>query len=555
LEQRLKGIQRMSEWFNSQVQESKTRMEKTEEKLNSISRGGASLAGQGDSQVDPLLQARVSQLQRELTGVQAERIDKQMRYQMALSKSADVDSLDPTLMAARLRLSQLKRDMQELSQAYTPAYSKVKVLQTQISDLEMQIAKQQDAIIEGAKTDLQAVEKKESLLSASYQAQVRSATSAASSSKAMEYGLLKRQLETDRQIYDIMLHQFNRAGIASALPTESIRVIDPGLPARNPSNRNEWTYSLMGMATGCLAGFMIGIVLRFLDRSFKAPGQVPAALNVPELGVIPSRQFSDRRPGARKFPALSGGNGSESAIEMVVWREKPSLVAESFRYAVTSILQSRSSSGRRHYQLLIVTSAQIREGKSTVTSNLAISLAELNQRVLVIDADLRRPRQHGIFGVSNDEAASSLSGLLMGAAPANGALSVSLGLPTQVPNVWLLPAGKGIDNVNSALNSPRFRDLLSRARGEFDVILVDTPPMMNFSDARLLARAGDGVILVVRAGYTNLDSAMAARRRLDEDGATVIGTILNDWTPTGTQAKQYRSYDHYYRTDENGRLG
>jgi polysaccharide biosynthesis transport protein len=549
LEQRLKGIQRMSEWFSSQVLEAKGRMEKTEEKLNAISRAGGNLGGQDDSQVDPLLQAKVAQLQRELTSVQAERIDKQMRYQMAVAKSSNAEVLDPGLIAANLHLGQLKREMQELSAAYTPAYSKVKALQTQISDLETQIAKQQDAMIERAKVELEAVQKKESLLSSTYQTQLRGVVSAATSSKAMDYALLKRQLATDRQIYDIMLHQFNQAGLASVLPMESVRVIDPGVPNRNPSNREEWLYSGMGMAAGCLTGFMLGVVLRYLDRSFMAPGQVSTVLNLPELGAIPSGEFmrSGRGIGNRKDAALLNDN-SGGDMEMVVWREKPSLIAESFRLAVTSILQNRNGSSRGRRQLIVVTSAHIREGKSTITSNLAITLAELGQRVLVIDADLRRPRQQDIFGISTDQSAATLSGILMGPAVSAALSSGKLGLPTEVPNLWLLPAGKGVENVNAALSTSRFHEVLSRAKGEFDIILMDTPPVMNFSDARVLARAGDGVILVVRAGVTDRDSAIAASKRLHEDGAAVIGTILNDWTPSGSHAKQYRSYEHYYRS-------
>ena len=183
---------------------------------------------------------------------------------------------------------------------------------------------------------------------------------------------------------------------------------------------------------------------------------------------------------------------------MVVWREKPSLIAESFRLAVTSILQNRNGSSRGRRQLIVVTSAHIREGKSTITSNLAITLAELGQRVLVIDADLRRPRQQDIFGISTHQSAATLSGILMGPAVSAALSSGKLGLPTEVPNLWLLPAGKGVENVNAALSTSRFHELLSRAKGEFDIILMDTPPVMNFSDARVLARAGDGVILVVR---------------------------------------------------------
>ncbi|HHN73507.1 MAG TPA: polysaccharide biosynthesis tyrosine autokinase, partial [Thermopetrobacter sp.] len=240
------------------------------------------------------------------------------------------------------------------------------------------------------------------------------------------------------------------------------------------------------------------------------------------------------------------GNGEAEAVpvELTVWKRKPTLMAESFRAALTSILFSGQNGDQP--RVVTLTSPGPQEGKTTVASNLAVALAEINRKVLLIDADLRKPRQHQIFNVSKDH---GLAEILLERGPLseeslNGSIRA-----TEVENLYLLPAGEQTLGSTNLLYSSRMAELLERLDEAFDMILIDTPPMMQIPDARILGRLSDAVILVLRAGQTTRDTALAARERLAADGTRVLGTILNYWDPKKSSGGYYHYYyDRYYRT-------
>ncbi len=231
---------------------------------------------------------------------------------------------------------------------------------------------------------------------------------------------------------------------------------------------------------------------------------------------------------------------------MISWNQKTSLLAESFRTTLTSILFSASGTAERP-RVLVLTSASPKEGKTTVVSNLAISLADINQKVLVIDADMRRPQQHAVFGVANEH---GLSDLLLSKTPLDDAMLAGACAPTAVPGLYVMPSGGSRRNASSLLHSHRLAELVQLARQKFDTVVIDTPPMVNIADARVVARFGDALILVVRSGVTTRDAALLAKTRFAEDGIPILGTILNFWNPKtpgyGYYRYYYEGYYHYY---------
>ncbi|MBV9406551.1 MAG: CpsD/CapB family tyrosine-protein kinase, partial [Acidobacteriaceae bacterium] len=229
-------------------------------------------------------------------------------------------------------------------------------------------------------------------------------------------------------------------------------------------------------------------------------------------------------------------------VELVTLQRKPSIVAESFRSTLISILFASDADPTP--KVLVVSSAEPGEGKSTVTSNLAIAMAEVGQRVLLIDADMRRPRQHDIFAVSNER---GLSSLLRERAELNGDRSIGgIIQDSLVPGLFLLSSGPGAGTTTNLLYGPRMPELLRYLRSNFDIVLIDTPPMLQMPDARVIGRVADGVILVIRAGHTTRDAAIAARKRFSEDGIRVIGTVLNDWNPKSSPNGYYGYHGGYY---------
>jgi polysaccharide biosynthesis transport protein len=187
---------------------------------------------------------------------------------------------------------------------------------------------------------------------------------------------------------------------------------------------------------------------------------------------------------------------------------------------VTSILSSELRDQDRH--VILVTSPSPREGKSTVTTNLAIALAEINQRVLLIDADLRKPRLHTIFNQANTW---GLSDLLREKTPCAEYPAEALSRDTYIPRLYLVPSGPGSVNVQRLLYSARMAELLARLRNDFDAVLIDTPPLLHVADARIVSRLVDAVVLVFRAGQTTREAAAVAVNLCAADRVPVLGTV------------------------------
>ena len=200
---------------------------------------------------------------------------------------------------------------------------------------------------------------------------------------------------------------------------------------------------------------------------------------------------------------------------------------------------------QHHDRVLAVTSPNPREGKSTMASNLAIALAEVHRRVILIDGDLHKPSLHAVFNLANTW---GLSDILTETIPVDQYPADSLARPTEVPGVYVLTSGPAVIAASSILYSERMSRLLERLRGEFDYVLIDTPPMMVLPDARILGQLSEGVILVFRAGTTSSEDVRTVGKRLAEDGTTILGTVLNDWKPraSGRGSYYYRHYNNYY---------
>jgi capsular exopolysaccharide synthesis family protein len=216
------------------------------------------------------------------------------------------------------------------------------------------------------------------------------------------------------------------------------------------------------------------------------------------------------------------------------------MVAESFRVALTSLLFANKLAGPP--RAIAISSPGPHEGKTTVACNLAISYAEINWRVLLIDGDMRRARLHSIFGIDGE---TGLGNLLERNQPAGREEVADAIRQTAIPNLSVMPRGKLRSTVINLLYSPRFSEVIQMARSEFDVVLIDTPPMLHLPDARAIAHLTDGVVFVVRSGKTLRDTVITARDRFRQDGIPVLGSILNDWNPKEIGYYGHDNYEDY----------
>jgi receptor protein-tyrosine kinase len=249
------------------------------------------------------------------------------------------------------------------------------------------------------------------------------------------------------------------------------------------------------------------------------------------------------------LPEAVAKNHSRQAatrVELVTLHQQPSFMAESFYGTLTSVIFAETGSCP---SIVLITSPNPTEGKTNTACNLAITWAQMAGRILLIDGDLRKPQLHGIFDLPND---FGLSELLHDERPIDEYPLERLVRGTSIDNLSVLPGGRQTSTVSRGLRSARMAQLLRRFRSEFDTVLIDSPPMLPLSDARVIARLADAVILVLRSGRTTRESAVAARNQLVEDGAPLIGSILTDCNPKseGSWKYAYDGYCKYYSSTE-----
>ncbi len=548
LEARWKTTQRTSDWLAGQLDDMKIKLERSEDALQAYARSSGLLFTDEKTNVS---EDKLRQVQQELSSAQGERIAKQSRYEIAQSSPPEAlpDVLnDPGLRDMQSKLTELRRQVADLSTIYTPEHAKVKRLEAELSTLDQAFARGRAEILDRIKNEYEEAVRKEKLLSAAYNSQTHLVSG--EGEKTIQYNILKREADSNRQLYESMLQQLKESTIASAMRASNIRVVDPASIPLRPYKPNAKQSAALGLLAGLLAGAAFIIMRERADRTIQQPGDVGLYLNVPELGIIPSGAvegggFRTALAASRDLSLFGSAikKASGDRVELVTWQHKPSIVAESFRSTLVSILFAGEQGPRP--KVLVLTSAGPGEGKSTVASNLGIAIAEVGQRVLLMDADMRKPRQHDIFKMTNER---GLSSILREKPSLNGDKSLGgLIRESEIPGLFVLTSGPTTSSATTLLYGLHMLELLKYVRNEFDTVLIDTPPMLQMPDARVLGRMADKVIMVIRAGHTTKDAGIAARQRLSEDGIEVLGTILNDWNPKSAPDGYYGYYNKYYK--------
>ncbi len=536
------NAQRTTQWLEGQLEEAKGRIEQSEAKLQEfVQKEG--LTAILDQQA--LADSKVRQLQADLSAMQTERIAKQSRWELA--KSSSVESLPELLDDGRMKelrgkLTELRRERAQLTATLTPGHYKVQRVDAQITEIDQTLQKEKANLVQRIQNEYEAALRREKMTSASYSSQSR--VLAGQAGKSAQYALMKRDVEMARQTYNTLLQQVNQANVVAALPTNNIRVIEQamvnGIPMHPKPARDIPMGGVLGLALAAGCVFLLEqLSARKLAKVFSTPGDIATSLRLPELGVIP--QLGDTRQPSAKwslpyFRAKQISQGPEHPKELVVWRERTSFSADSFRYTLTSLL-----GGEHPPQLIIVTSPSPGEGKTTFASNLAAAAAATGRKTLLIDGDIRRARLHKLFDISLDPGMTALltcdqlGEVITDSPHIHG---------TGVPGMYVMPAGSLQANESPAevLYSVKLAELLIALKREFDLILVDTAPALHFPDARLLGKFSDGVVLVIRSGVTQRESANSVAQRFVIDRVPVLGTVLNDWTLDKTTVAEYGTY-------------
>jgi capsular exopolysaccharide synthesis family protein len=528
---------RTTDWLVGQIDDLRSKLQHSEDALQTYARQKG-LIYTGDKQ--SVSEEKLRELQMELSRAQADRVEKQSRSEIAHSAStATVPEVlnDSNLRAIESNLTELHRQEAELAVTFKPDYAKAKRLRAEIEALESTLKGKRTQIVERVDNELQESQRREQLLSAAYAKQTRSVVD--DSEKAIQYDMLKREVDSNRQVYQAMLQRVKESSIAAAMKEANVRVLDPAKPPARPFKPTLPLNSGAGLVCGLMIGAALILVRTRTNVSVQNPGDAALLLGVPELGVIPAAEVGAKRIGSRTQLLLGEGQIETPGTQISGYTENSAVLADSFRSVLASIL---FAGARQRQRVLVVTSANPGEGKTTTTINLAATLANMNRKVLLIDGDIRSPRLHTTFGLDNS---LGLTNLLQEIAIKGTPTIHSAIRETAIPNLDVLTSGPAVQAGADLLFSAAMPALIAQCREKYSMVLIDTPPMLLMPDARALARVADGVVLIARAGRTGRDAIQAAYRRFVEDQTPVLGVVLNDWNAKMSPNNYYAGYTNY----------
>lgn len=556
LQIRWDAAQKASEWLSQQLGNLKIKLEKSEDSLQGYAEANGLLFLETEKgNTENIVDERLRQLQDELTQAQADRYQKESLYRLV--QAGSYDSL-PGVVDNRLlqdltvQLAELDRQKAQLTPNFNPTYPKVKEVQSQIDKIQQLLTQERKRAAARITDEYLAASRRESLVQQAFAQQQRDANLVAG--RTVQYNILKREVDTNKQIYESLLQRLKEAGVSGGLKASNIRIVDSAVPPAKPYRPN----ILLNLSVALFVGLSGGIGLAFLqerlDNTVKTSDDVERFLRVPALAIIPGQNLLKLQHPARHLRLLpkgahaANGDGAKPPIanngcvgEWLRIDHKQNstqdwALAEAFRNLRTSVLFSTAD---RQPRSLTILSAEPGEGKTTICANLAISLSQLGKRVLLIDGDMRRPSLHKLFGL---EDSMGLAGYLTAQESWHNVVHA-----TELPGLDCITCGVVPPNPSELLSSERMGTLVRESISDYHFVLVDSPPLLSVADGRILAALMDGALLVVRSSRTTRDAAQQAQAQLGDVGARVIGVVLND---VQLEPDGYR-YNYYQQARNN----
>ena len=352
--------------------------------------------------------------------------------------------------------------------------------------------------------------------------------------KELQLARLTRSQQVNDNIYRLLLEKYEEARITEAGKIGNVRILDPARLPKFPVKPRKLLNLLMALIVGGVGATFLAAFLEQLDKSLKTPEEAENIVGLPVIGLIPSI-------GELNGKAKTSRDIIEQISSRLVTHFVPrSPVAEAYRTIRTNLSFSRPDSPPKN---ILVTSAAPHEGKSTTAANLAITLAQMGTKTLLVDSDLRRPTLGRIFNIEGKE---GLTELLIG----KGSLE-ALVRPTGIPNLFLLPSGHLPPNPSELLGSQRMKDLMAEISRRYEMAFLDSPPVVAVTDPAVLSQNTDGVVLVVESGTTDREAVLRARTLLDNVKANLLGIVMNNVQIENTYGSyHYHYYYHHYYGEE-----
>ena len=519
-------------FVSQQLDEARTRLEASERDVNAYARqaglirtrpanGGGQDGSGGDSATSVTL-ASLNQINQAANEAEAKRTEAESRWRAESAvplMSSQAVTGNATVQSLLAQKAVAEAQLQAQRQRYLPDHPTVRALAAQIASLNTQINTFATGIRNSIRNEYVAAQSAEAKLRS--QVNALQSASMGEQDRTVRYNTLAREADTNRQLYDGLLQRYRMLNAAAGISASNIAVIDTADAPRIPSSPNLLKNVGLGLVLGLALAAAVVFLRDQLDDRIRIPEDIEEKVHLPLLGVIPKEAEED------------------IATQL---NDPKSPVSEAYASLRGSLMYS-TTQGLPH--ILLITSSQQSEGKSTTSYATARALSRVGKRVLLLDADMRRPSIHHRVGVDN---ASGLSTLLTSTLE-----PLSVVRATEDENLFVLPSGPHPPSPSELLASPRMALILEALAKDFDAVVIDSPPVLGLADAPVLSAIADGVAFVIEAENGQRGAVKAALRRLKAMKPVIVGAVLTKFDPnkSSNRYSSYYGYEYYrYRTDE-----
>ncbi|HEV8725261.1 MAG TPA: polysaccharide biosynthesis tyrosine autokinase [Candidatus Binatia bacterium] len=536
LENRFSLTKEAKDFLGERLAELRDKVQKAEVKLNRFRQehGVVSFDKGENIAVD-----RLVDLNKVLTKARADRIEAESLYRVTREKNTEHLSnvlSNSLIQQIKGSLANLEAEKGRLLSIFTPEHPRIQELNQQITEARRGLRGEISNIVRGIESSYAAARAREDSLDKEAKTQQEAALSL--KEVGVEYAVLNEEVVVNRGLYENVLKRLHETNVANDLAASNMQIVQRASLPRAPSSPNWPRNLIVAVILGLLLAVGLAFFLEYMDVTVHTPQGVWAAVSLTTLGVVPHLKSL---PGKCRPAALQGGSTkhlqstekSNHAMskELVMAQDEISLTAESYRTIRSALLLSRAEHPPK---VILLTSPSPGEGKTVTTVNLGMALAQSEQMVVVVDADLRKGRCHKLVNVPNQ---NGLVNVLTGQIGLRSSIKA-----TAVRNFFVLPRGVLPPNPADLLMSHKMREVLNELRRSFDFVLIDSPPAIAVSDAAVVSAFCDGVLLVLHAQKTSAHAARQAVERLDSIGATTLGVILNGVDIRNPDYVDYRSY-------------
>ncbi|MGB9835398.1 MAG: GumC family protein [Candidatus Saccharicenans sp.] len=549
IEAKSEATEQASEFLAQQINELKKEISQKEQELQ---RYGQEKDIVILSDKETTIIEKLGEINRALTEAQIDRVRKESYYNEIKNASPDFipEAMNnPLIQRLREDYIKLSREYSKMQEKFQPDYPEMQRLKAELDTARDMLKNETESLVKAAYSEYQAALKKEKSLQELFDRQKEEAFKINSS--AILYNSLKIEIENRKNLLESLLKRQSETGLTARLKglrTSNIRIVDRAdIPVR-PSSPKKLRNLLLALFLGLFGGVGLALGLEYLDNTVKSVEDVERYTGLPALGVVPAFDSDSRAYGyyysySSRKEGEKGKDGKAKQkeprpenIELIVYHAPESALAEAYRSLRTALLLSGPQA---HLKKIQVTSPLQGEGKSSTISNLAVSLAQMGRRVLLIDADLRRPRQHRLFNVKNHDGLTNYLALDL---PPD-----KLVKETMVPNLFLVNSGPIPPNPAELLSTEKMSQLLEEMSRRYDFLLIDTPPVLAVTDAQVVGKMVDGLVLVVQAERTPREALRQTRELLDLLKIKTLGVVVNcfDLDSRGYYYRRY--YKHYYK--------